>query len=80
MIESGAYSNYRNFSTDGPDAANIDTKNLNKVLRNPAASIEVLHGQYHVYVGGFSDNNSNIGHMSCVPVAAFDPIFWIHHV
>lgn len=32
-----------------------------------------VHGLYHVLIGGQS------GHMSSVPVAAFDPMFWLHH-
>ncbi|MCJ1306198.1 hypothetical protein MMC08_009016 [Hypocenomyce scalaris] len=35
-------------------------------------SIETLHNRYHGICGGE-------GHMSRVPVAAFDPIFWLHH-
>jgi len=35
--------------------------------------IEDLHGAVHVYVGG------RAGHMSQVPLAAYDPIFWAHH-
>lgn len=36
-------------------------------------SLEGLHNQYHGLIGG------NGGHMSEVPTAAFDPIFWLHH-
>lgn len=35
--------------------------------------LEDLHGAVHVYVGG------DTGHMSQVPLAAYDPIFWAHH-
>ncbi len=35
--------------------------------------LEDFHGQIHVWVGGES------GHMSAVPLAAYDPIFWAHH-
>lgn len=35
--------------------------------------LEDLHGTVHVYVGG------ETGHMSVVPLAAYDPIFWAHH-
>jgi tyrosinase len=35
--------------------------------------LEDLHGAVHVYVGG------DTGHMSQVPLAAYDPIFWTHH-
>jgi len=36
-------------------------------------SLESPHGTVHVTVGGEN------GHMSMVPLAAFDPIFWLHH-
>ena len=36
------------------------------------ASLEGIHNNIHVWTGGK-------GHMSQVPVAAFDPIFWLHH-
>lgn len=39
----------------------------------PSGSLEAIHGRYHVLIGGQS------GHMSSVPVAAFDPMFWLHH-
>ena len=38
----------------------------------PHGSLEGLHNSYHNDVGGS-------GHMSQVPVAAFDPVFWMHH-
>lgn len=38
-----------------------------------SGNLESLHGSYHVMVGGFG------GHMSFVPLAAFDPVFWMHH-
>jgi len=37
-----------------------------------ASSLESIHDSIHVLVGGN-------GHMSSVPVAAFDPIFFLHH-
>lgn len=39
----------------------------------PSGSLEAIHGAYHLNIGGTS------GHMSSVPIAAFDPVFWIHH-
>ncbi|KAF9772953.1 hypothetical protein IL306_009291 [Fusarium sp. DS 682] len=78
MIEHGAYSNFRAFATTGVD---LEQKFKNILKRN-TGSIEGLHGDYHGYIGGFTgtgDNAVNSGHMSSVPVAAFDPIFWIHH-
>ncbi|KAG8922053.1 hypothetical protein FRC02_012164, partial [Tulasnella sp. 418] len=41
--------------------------------RDAVNSLETIHGDVHVIVGGN-------GQMSQVPVAAFDPIFWLHHV
>lgn len=37
-------------------------------------SCEGIHNNIHSWVGGDTG-----GHMSEVPVAAFDPIFWLHH-
>ncbi|KAI9764995.1 MAG: hypothetical protein M1840_007917 [Geoglossum simile] len=41
----------------------------------PYASLEQSHNSVHVLVGG-----SGGGHMGRVDYAAFDPIFWLHHV
>jgi tyrosinase len=41
-------------------------------------SLEYIHNNVHNIVGG-SDFINGLGHMSDVPVAAFDPIFWLHH-
>lgn len=35
-------------------------------------SLESIHDQVHVLIGGN-------GHMSNVPMAGFDPIFFLHH-
>ena len=40
-------------------------------------SLEGVHNVIHDMTGGFSDNAN--GHMAAVPVAAFDPIFWLRH-
>jgi tyrosinase len=42
----------------------------------PMNSLEGIHGSVHNAVGGL---NFGGGHMSNIPVAAFDPIFWMHH-
>ncbi|SCO36199.1 related to tyrosinase precursor [Fusarium fujikuroi] len=42
-------------------------------------SLEYIHNNIHNLTGG-SDYATGMGHMSDVPVAAFDPIFWLHHV
>ncbi|KAB2569580.1 Tyrosinase [Lasiodiplodia theobromae] len=38
----------------------------------PSGSLEGFHDTYHGHIGG-------AGHMSRIPVAAFDPVFWLHH-
>ncbi|KAF8645995.1 hypothetical protein AX16_007421 [Volvariella volvacea WC 439] len=40
-----------------------------------SSNLENLHGKIHVRVGGLRGG----GHMSQVPYAAFDPIFYLHH-
>ncbi|KAH7178750.1 common central domain of tyrosinase-domain-containing protein [Fusarium sp. MPI-SDFR-AT-0072] len=79
MIEDKAYSNFRAFSTDGIMDSDLDPV---KALGNSTGSIEAFHNAYHVYIGGFAGKPSDQvrgGHMGSVPVAGFDPIFWIHH-
>lgn len=39
------------------------------------ASVEQIHNTIHGAVGF----GPSFGHMSSVHVAAFDPIFWLHH-
>lgn len=60
-------SNYEAFATSryGPNPTPQDY-----------ASLEAVHNAIHDMTGGFS---STFGHMANVPVAAFDPIFWLHH-
>ncbi|KAH7013796.1 hypothetical protein EDB80DRAFT_749421 [Ilyonectria destructans] len=41
-------------------------------------SLEYIHNNVHNLTGG-SAFKTGVGHMSDVPVAAFDPIFWLHH-
>jgi tyrosinase len=66
FIENGAYSNYETYATNGTTARDqFDGQTA-------SGSLESVHGNYHVFIGGS-------GHMSSVPTAAFDPIFWLHH-
>ena len=39
-------------------------------------NLEYIHNNIHNWTGGF---DAFIGHMTEVPVAGFDPIFWMHH-
>lgn len=57
------YDDYRIFST---------TKVFKTEKPVRSGSLEGLHNSYHNNIGGS-------GHMSQVPVAAFDPVFWMHH-
>jgi tyrosinase len=41
-------------------------------------SLESIHNNLHNLIGG-DDPATGIGHMAHVPVAAFDPVFWLHH-
>ncbi|WPH01836.1 Hypothetical protein R9X50_00469000 [Acrodontium crateriforme] len=43
-------------------------------------SIEGIHNNIHSLVGGIPNGNGGTGgHMAYLPVAAFDPAFWVHH-
>ncbi|KAF5719509.1 tyrosinase precursor [Fusarium globosum] len=45
-------------------------------------SIEDIHNALHTLVGGQGRDalrRPRTGHMSRVPISAFDPIFWLHH-
>lgn len=47
-------------------------------------SSENLHNNMHDWCGGpvtkpDDQKASQMGHMAHVPLAAFDPIFWVHH-
>ncbi|KXJ86569.1 hypothetical protein Micbo1qcDRAFT_208983 [Microdochium bolleyi] len=84
MIEDKAYQDFQAISTSGVDVGqDWKFKGFQEILRKSTGSLEGLHNDYHVFVGGFvgkrNDRTSNSGHMTCVPVAAFDPVFWIHH-
>ncbi|TQV94394.1 hypothetical protein V2A60_002576 [Cordyceps javanica] len=41
-------------------------------------NLEQIHNMIHSLVGGTEDV-TGMGHMMSVPVAAFDPVFWLHH-
>ena len=60
------YSEYANFST---------TAERERWRARVFGSVESLHNDYHGNCGGEGGG----GHMSHVPVAAFDPVFWLHH-
>lgn len=68
-MEDEVYRNYRTFATNA-----ILSKAPDNVLENASGSIEDFHGQYHGIIGGYG-----AGHMGHISLAAFDPIFWMHH-
>ncbi|KAK3360924.1 hypothetical protein B0T24DRAFT_585983 [Lasiosphaeria ovina] len=42
-------------------------------------SLEYIHNNLHGFIGGGNGFTKGVGHMCSVPVAAFDPIFYMHH-
>lgn len=100
MIEDDAYSDFQVISSSGTGAGlNMDQEfkfeGFKEIARKSTGSLEGLHNDYHVYMGGFSGRRDNIfkdkddpnapledqtlGHLSCVPVSAYDPLFFFHH-
>jgi tyrosinase len=61
-----------------PEQSGVDLptpEQINRVLKYPDFPrfwhrVEKYHGEVHMWVGG---------HMSDIPYAAYDPIFWAHH-
>ncbi|KAF2758743.1 tyrosinase [Pseudovirgaria hyperparasitica] len=47
------------------------TASTTKVMKD--INLEFIHNNIHYWVGGDG------GHMSQIPVATFDPVFWLHH-
>jgi len=44
-----------------------------------SSSLEAIHNTVHGVVGGPGSSSTTGGHMSYLAVAAFDPVFWLHH-
>ena len=42
-------------------------------------SLEGIHNTVHVALGGLGSNGITGGHMTYLPVASFEPAFWLHH-
>jgi hypothetical protein len=62
---------YSTFATTGTVASDKE-KEDKEVTDN--LNIEYIHNMVHGWVGGELG-----GHMSQIPVASFDPLFWLHH-
>ncbi|KAG8527795.1 uncharacterized protein KY384_007949 [Bacidia gigantensis] len=80
--ETDVYNNYDVFSTNKKGTPTVakppqDAKEAEKTMWYGSGSLEALHGIYHVIIGGLPNINTKTwaGHMTQVPVAAFDPIF-----
>lgn len=77
-LMSSKYSKYLEFASEKPrwkrddHGKEIRGKDYKPFVDGPHGSLEDLHNTYHDICGGS-------GHMGRVPVAAFDPIFWLHH-
>ena len=61
---------FKSFATTARDATEISASG-SKVMLD--MNLEFIHNNIHYWVGGDG------GHMSQIPVATFDPIFWFHH-
>lgn len=66
VLLSDIYKSIGAFATD----EDTSSENTNDIT---SGSMEALHNDYHGIIGGIG------GHMSNVPIAAFDPIFFLHH-
>lgn len=63
-----------------PKYEDFSTKDRKEMVRLPAwGSLESLHDNLHLWCGGGGDDQLAFGHMYWQNVAAFDPIFWLHH-
>ncbi|KAI0384323.1 tyrosinase [Hypomontagnella monticulosa] len=63
---------YRSFATVARDQTIASgTASTTKVIND--INLEFIHNNVHYWVGGEG------GHMSQIPVATFDPTFWLHH-
>jgi hypothetical protein len=62
--------NFVSFATTARDASD-DSSSKTKVTSD--MNLEFIHNNIHYWVGGDG------GHMSQIPVATFDPVFWFHH-
>jgi tyrosinase len=60
-----------------PDFSNDDSRSSSRRCSN---SLEGIHNTVHTTAGGFGGNGVSGGHMTYLPLASFDPIFWLHHV
>ncbi|EME44704.1 hypothetical protein DOTSEDRAFT_72233 [Dothistroma septosporum NZE10] len=60
---------YAHFSNDNADSSSTQCSN----------SLEGIHNTVHGVAGGPGSSSVSAGHMTYLPTAAFDPVFWLHH-
>jgi hypothetical protein len=61
---------FPSFATTARNATEVSASATSVVLD---MNLEFIHNNIHYWVGGDG------GHMSQIPVATFDPVFWFHH-
>lgn len=73
-VRDSGVSQILNMISDDPGYDSYEIFATNQAIPNQdrKGSLESLHNSFHNNIGG-------AGHMSQVPVAAFDPVFWMHH-
>lgn len=49
------------------------------LFQRNSTNIEGIHGDVHNGVGGVVNGDRATGHMTIIPISAFDPAFWLHH-
>lgn len=64
-----ACNEYLEFSNDDSSSASSSC----------ALSLEAIHNTVHQTAGGPGSDSVSGGHMTYLPLAAFDPVFWFHH-
>ncbi|EFY96910.2 tyrosinase [Metarhizium robertsii ARSEF 23] len=75
---------FQSYETFSSTYLTHDKKNLKPT---EYLSLEMIHNNIHVWTGGWVEGPVTkvtgvpvtAGHMADVPVASFDPIFWLHH-
>jgi len=60
---------YSHFSNDAADSSSTQCSN----------SLEGIHNTVHMTAGGQGSSSAPGGHMTYLPLASFDPVFWLHH-
>ncbi|KAL4943076.1 hypothetical protein BDV06DRAFT_221592 [Aspergillus oleicola] len=73
LLNDTYFQSYKTFASTKKEPGQTPTESL---------SLEMIHNNLHQWSGGGGRDKNNIpadGHMANVPVASFDPIFWMHH-